>query len=435
MNRKMPDDTLDELDTQFEELWREQNKKTSKERDLTQGEYRRNCQEIIDKKSNLKLLREQEMMGTSFLIYLHDVMNSIGTALYQLVRPLKLEVTPEEARQNMHDFILKEFLPVKRYDSQRNEIKEVKPLSLEERLQTMGEYYIPYDDLVKIDLDTLCQVACQYDGKGIIANPKETLAELVYRGNSLLYLSQQQRKQWGQTTGIDLEVERKTWMVRAKRSPYYKGRVSQKDLQKALKRVPYYMDLSWVSAYVKDDFIIPALGVTFTLPNYNGLGFIQVLPSYKSRDKFLEILSHELVHAGTVYWDSRIDYLETKAYHVGRGSLVGEYAVAVHQRPHPLLLGLNWGWDILFPWFPLPERSLKHFTKIKTAWQIAATTATFRDVERKLTCLYGRKGNYILGRLSGDEIEEFHYTNDIPARVARKETLKWRIMRTNFEVL
>ena len=54
----------------------------------------------------------------------------------------------------------------------------------------------------------------------------------------------------------------------------------------------------------------------------------------------------------------------------------------------------------------------------------------YRRVGEDLRSLYGEnKGNYILGRLSADEIEEFGYTNSITGTVANKRDLKWTIIK------
>jgi len=84
---------------------------------------------------------------------------------------------------------------------------------------------------------------------------------------------------------------------------------------------------------------------------------------------------------------------------------------------------------------PLPTRYLKALPKIRSAIQIFTKRGSYRTVEKELKEIYGVKGGYILGRLNGDEIEEFRYTNDIPGRIAMKKNLKWLIMQANLAKL
>jgi len=442
MSRKTFDDVLEELKAQEQEIWRLRRACKFSEDE----KYRKQYFELIDKRNRIKDMRSEEPWGFSFARGIHDTLNSLVNTFYRLIRPLVLEVPPEEARQNMHDFILKEFPPREKVEDEHplrirslikkgEKKKKTKPLSLEDKIQKMGEYYISYKEIITINHEVLWPTALKYDWKGIIARPTETLPELIYRGNSLLYLSQRWRER--SHCGLDVKVESKNWEVQLETNILgYKGKVSERDIQLALRRLPYHMDLSWFPVSVKEELMAPALGITFILPHYNGIGFIQMLPSYKSRDKFIEILSHELVHAGTVYLDSsRRDYLETKAYHVGRGTLLGEYTVATNQQQNIVEWVIMNSWGFLFPWLPVPKYLGTIFPKARAALHIAANTGTFHDVQRKLTELYGQKGNYLLGRLMGDEIEEFHYTNDIPARMVRKDSLKWQIMKANFETL
>ena len=131
------------------------------------------------------------------------------------------------------------------------------------------------------------------------------------------------------------------------------------------------MDLSWVAAYTMEpkDFIIPALGITFTLPDKNGFNFINMLNVYKSREQFLNVLSHEMTHAGTVHFDTRRDYLETKAYNVGKGDLMlGEYAVAVDKNPRLWVKIIDFTTTAFG--LPLPKRVIQAIPKIKSAYDI-----------------------------------------------------------------
>ncbi len=259
----------------------------------------------------------------------------------------------------------------------------------------------------------------------------------MYRANTLLFLHRYLRKLYREPdiqihTSLD-ENTKPTVTLGIKNAS---GFITQTDLEEANNRIPYFMDLSWIAAYVKNkkEFIVPALGITFTLPQYNGFNFVQMLSEYKSREQFISVLTHEMTHAGTVYLDTKRTFLETKAYAVGKGDLIlGEYAVALNTSPPLLISILRWIFSAYLPLIPFPDKYFKLYPKIKSGLEILDNISTYRQVERELKELYGIKGGYILGRVNADEMEEFRDTNNIPARIAMKNDLKWKIMKTNLE--
>ena len=53
----------------------------------------------------------------------------------------------------------------------------------------------------------------------------------------------------------------------------------------------------------------------------------------------------------------------------------------------------------------------------------------FNAVFNHLIDHYGANANYLMGRLTAPEIEEFYFTNDVPGAISRKHDLKWAIMK------
>ena len=405
---------------------RASSQKAMEEEGSIEDTYRERVREIQDQRWAIEYIREEsKLMG--FLIGWNTLVNNLSLSLYRIIKPPQYEVDRVKAREKMDRF-------VPQFDRSIDNLSEPISISLEERLRTFGDHYVHFDDVTDVvdtHQKTLWEMARHYDGKGIIPCQDEELADFIYRGNTLLYTHRVSRQKFRK---MYVTVDRNNWDVSLD-SSYGARVVRSEDMKEANRRIMYYMDLSWVAGYIKEksEFPVPALGVTFILPHYNSLGFIMVRSKYKSREKFLEVLSHEMTHAGTVYLDTRRDYLETKAYAVGKGSLIGEYAVAVNHHPGSLVVAALGITSFFAPWFPV--FIFKYLPKVKTALQIAMTTSTFRGVQERLTQLYGAKGNYILGRLTGDEMEEFYYTNDIAARIEKKDNLKWRIMKENFAAL
>jgi hypothetical protein len=208
--------------------------------------------------------------------------------------------------------------------------------------------------------------------------------------------------------------------------------IKHEDIEEANKRIPYHMDLSWVAGFVdpQSPILSGAYGVCFTLPKYNGFNFLLMRGRYKSRKKFMDILSHEMTHMGTSYLDTRRDFLETKSYTVGSAAF-GEYTIAVNQRPHIAYRILNFAFESILH-FSIPKTLFQILPRVQSAISIAAKRKLYHRAEGRLYELYGKeKGNYFLGRLNADEIEEFGYTNNVPARIEQKDNLKWKIMKRN----
>lgn len=383
----------------------------------------------------------KESRLVSFSIWFHDYVNTLTKLTYHSIIPPKMDVPLETAQSNIDTFTKKVIEDTEKingdlYSFGLYEQKKPKAKSLEKRLETFGDYYIPTENLKnKRKSSLLWKTALEYDLKGIIPKPSETLEDFVYRGNTLLFIHKKLKKNYGEP-----KIEVKNLIdVKLSINPYYETTkfVKPEDIEEANRRIPYFMDLSWVAVYVKEkkDFIVPALGITFTFPQYNGFNFVQMLSEYKSREQFVSVLAHEMTHAGTVYFDTKRKFLETKAYSVGKGDMIlGEYAVAFNAGTG-FLIGIIKKIVENYMFIPLPDKYIKILPKIKSAIEILDNTGSYREVERNLKELYDLKGGYILGRLNADEMEEFRDTNNIPARIAMKEDLKWKIMKTNFAKL
>ncbi len=373
----------------------------------------------------------------SFAVGFHDFVSEAGRFFYMNLFPPKINATPENAREKMEEFAQSvqekpSWKFIFNYGSELDDLKEqFVGQGLEEKLSSLGLFYITRKELDDKPMLMLWNAAKQYDFKGIIPAPNEKLRDFVYRANTLLFIHKHLR---GNGFEPEIEFDKKTREIQLKLLNLTKF-IRREDLEEANKRIPYYMDLTWVAAYVKSpkEMMVPALGLTFTLPQYNGLNFIQMRSSYKTREQFMNVLSHEMVHAGTVYLDTRRDYLETKAYSVGKGSLLlGEYVVALNSAPALWMRAIKFVSENFF-YIPFPNNWFRFLPKIRSAVEIMDNAKTYRIVEQELRGLYGKKGGYVLGRLNGDEIEEFRDTNNIPARIRLKKDLKWRILRTNFE--
>ncbi len=358
----------------------------------------------------------------------HDFISWFAKLLYRSAVPPKRDVPPETARFNMETFAKKAMGP-RDYENVRDYWgeKEQKVYSLEEKLKTFGGDYVSREDVT--GQQVLWQTALEYDRKGIVPAPHEEVGDFVYRGNTLLFLHKLLKKNRGEP-----EIRVKDKEVKMGINYGSQRLAKQEDVEEANKRIPYFMDLSWVAVYVKDkkEFMVPALGLTFTLPQYNGFTFVQILSEYKSREQFVSVLAHELTHAGTVYLDTKRKFLETKAYAIGKGDLLlGEQVVALNANPPLWIAMIKSAFEMFIP-LPFPDKYFKVLPKVRSAVEIWDNTQSYRAVERALRKLYGEKGMYILGRLNADEMEEFRDTNDIPARIAMKEDLKWKIMKANF---
>ncbi len=358
-------------------------------------------------------------------IHFHDSINNISVKLFRQAFPKRAETPFAEAQENLEALAHRADLRMREYLKRRRVPSKKTPLS---RLRTFGEYHVPLDDLTKIKKQSLWRLALTYDGKGIIPATSDTMQSYVNRANELLFLHTAMKS-------ISL-----TPIIKANSSdegglhvhlwPENQARFAlPKDISEATSRIPYGMDLTWMAVFIKPQLDYPALGLTFTLPQYNGFNFVEMLDKYKSREQYISVLAHELTHGGTVHLDTRPDYLETKAYSVGKGDmLLGEHAVSFSANPPLIQKFLTWAIETYSP-LPVPEKVLKHFAKVKSFVRVLENTGSYRAVQSELTERYGARGNYIIGRLTADEIEEFRDTNDIPGRIRMKNGLKWDIIR------
>jgi hypothetical protein len=354
-------------------------------------------------------------------IKFHDRINSAVGFLYKEIRRIDYSVPRDEALKNLDKFARE---VEDRTRSMR--INEGKEKTLEERLATLGKHYIPFEQFEEASPQLLFDLACVYDEKGIVAKRDEKLRDLTYRGNTMLFVHRTFKKE-----GIKpkVELDTKDWDVTVHVKSGDVNLLKQEDIEEANSRIPYGMDLSWIAGFIGDDnsgILSGAYGVCFTLPKYGGLNFLLMRDRYKSREAFLKVLSHEMAHMGTVYLDTRRDFLETKAYAAGSAAF-GEYTIALNQRPNLLLRICK---ALVKNYFPVSETAFKVLPKILSAVKIAENRRVYSNVRDRLHTLYGEdNGNYILGRLMADEIEEFGYTNNIPARIDEKRDLKWEVIK------
>ena len=395
---------------------------------------------------------------------LYELVNSIAHSFYRALKPQEEKVTREEAVHNMEEFVtailrprclselmigrgFETYFGVKFPEGNSEALKQIEPslndkyglrkagkshdresssMPLESRLSTLGDFYILHEEFRSIPSLALWRMALQYDALGMVPGKEEPLRDFAYRANSLLFIHKTFRKIHLRPV-IDVDTDKSDVTVAVTFDALL---VKADDLREASRRIPYHMDLSWIAAFIdpKSPFLGRAYGVCFTLPKYNGLNFILMRKKYASREKFLSILAHEMVHMGTVYLDTMRDFLETKAYIAGSAAL-GEYTIALNQRPTPILKGIKFLLDIVVR-IPLPGLSYAAIPKVWSALKIRERRGVYNTVERRLQGLYGPMGNYIMGRLDADEVTELMYTNNIPARIALKNGVKWGIMRS-----
>ena len=318
-------------------------------------------------------------------------------------------------------------LPQVYYEDEKPQVK-----SSEEILKEFGSLYVSREEIEKVDLEDLMDLSLEYDLKGLVPSVDENLFDFIYRANSTLFIHDLWKKS-NLTASIDFKLGDEDLALSPKSHIRW---AKDEDIAEAVDMIPYHMDLSWVAVSVhnKREFSVPALGLTYTIPQYNGVNWVQMLDSYKSREQYLSVLAHELVHAGTVHLDTKKDYLETKAYHVGRGSkMLGEQVVALNARPGIIEGLVRQVVQVYFPF--ITDKMFNYLHKGVSAVKIYEKTNSFKQVQKELVDIYGSKGNYILGRLTADELEEFRDTNNIPARIEMKDSLKWTIMKENFSRL
>jgi hypothetical protein len=358
----------------------------------------------------------------------HDFVNTAAALLYKQVRKLDYSTPREEAIKNM-DALARQIPDWARFS--RGEADK-RQLGTKKRLQTLGRYYVPPEEIGQVAPRSLEALAGKYDWQGLIPRDGETLQDFIYRGNATLFLHRAFREH---KLGPEVKFDTKNWDVSlgVNKSGEVKL-IRREDIEGANKRIPFHMDLSWIAGFIEDKspILSMAYGVCFTLPKYNGFNFLLMRGRYKSREMFMKILAHEMTHMGTVYLDTRREFLETKSYAVGSAAF-GEHTVAINKRPNLAFRILKAGIESVF-FVSIPEVLVKALPKVQSAISIAGNRRLYHKVGDKLHRLYGEeRGNYFLGRLTADEIEEFGYTNDIPARIEQKDSLKWKIMKRNVE--
>lgn len=373
------------------------------------------------------------MKLSKWSIKFYDSVNYTADLFYKNVKGLDCSTPKEEAVKNMNSFA-REVMGLIIYKTRfRNRKEKNEEPCIEKRLQTLGGYYVALGELGRLETHTLEDLAEEYDWKGLVPKKGEELKDFVYRGNTMLFLHKTFREH---NVRPEIKLDTDNWDVLLGVELYGSKLIKKEDIEEASRRIPYHMDLSWIAGFVgdKSGILSGAYGVCFTLPNYNGLSFLLVRERYKSREKFIDVLAHEMTHMGTVYLDTRRDFLETKSYAVG-STAFGEYTIAINQRPNLVYRAINSVIGAIFL-ISIPERLFKILPKVQSAVSIAEKRKLYHGVREKLHRLYGKeKGNYLLGRLTADEVEEFGYTNDIPARIEQKDDLKWKIMKRNSQEL
>jgi len=376
----------------------------------------------------------------SVMSAVHTAGSHLAKLAYHSFIPYKLEVEREESVRNIEELV-RDVL-IHRMDenndhdgSYRMSVDRTdknEELTDEEMLQKPGDFFIPHIFFKDIDQNVLWETALEYDKKGIIPKLDETVLDFVHRGNTNLAISSFLKRR---NKGLALDASNWVDWKSSVKEEYLASHATEQDMTEANESIPLYMDLTWVPVFVKPVLTMPAAGLTFTLPHYNGLSWVEMLDTYKDRNQYLEILAHELTHAGTVYFDTRRDFLETKAYDVGKGSMLGEYNVAAAKSPSigstifsTIITFGSSGWLN-------GDRLIKYGVKLKTATEIHVKNKQYQAVRKRLEENFGEKGNYILGRLTADEMDEFFFCDNIQTHIDAKESLKWKLMRHNFREL
>jgi len=387
-----------------------------------------------EKKQRKREKERKEMRKDKWLnrsIVFHDYINGLLFKAYRQLRKIDYKVEKPEATENLYQFIKKipSFKGHEFQNLERKREERIKRLTIEEKLETLGKFNLTFEEISSTNEKNLFGVAKKYDWKGIITGSNETIQDLVCRANSILHVNRIFKKS---NYMPKLKLDKKTFDVDIGIQSIDKERIKQEDIEEANKRIPYSMDLSWINAFSRDDLGIlsGAYGVCFTLPKYNGLNFVLMRNHYKSRDKYLDVLAHEMTHMGTVYLDSSRRLLETKAYVSGTASL-GEYTIALNTRPNLVYRIAKYA-TIGLLHIDIPDGIFNRIPMISSAMGIFEHRHTFKKTRERLQNLYGeKKGDYILGRLTAEEVDEMYFTNNIEKRVDMKEDLKWKIMKSN----
>jgi len=394
-------------------------------------------------------------------IKFHKYINRGAAFLYKQVRKIEYAVASDDAMKNLDNFVEDAISVYNRavlWDLGSSDLVELSgnvdkdditlmnlakennilypfnnSFSPKEKLISLGKHYLSLADVKTLDDNILLDCAFKYDFKGLVPGLKEELSDFVYRSNSMLFLHRMFRER---KIKPKITVDESDFDVSIK--PVLGARLIKKeDLAEASSKIPYHMDLSWVAGFIGDGdtgILAGAYGVCFTLPKYAGLNFLMMRDKYKTREQFIDVLSHEMAHMGTVYLDTKQDFLETKAYAVGSAAF-GEYTIATNKRPNMITRSIRWGLEYILH-INLPNSVISMIPKLHSALSIASTRNVYATTKVNLYSFFGEeKGNYILGRLSADEIEEFCYTNNLSARLAKKDSLKWKIIKHNLSKL
>jgi len=354
-------------------------------------------------------------------IFFYDHTRSIGEWVYKRVKGEEPLIEKEQSKKNLETYV----------KSVQNRIPDLVPHTptkkkLEQQLLRHGSFYVPPQEIEQLPATFLRHLAAQYDDKGIIPNREETLPEFAFRANTLLYLHHTHRKY---LIRPEINIEKDGWDISL--TPLGDDNIiSRQDIAEANQKIMYDMDLSWVTGYIgeKNGLLSSAYGMCLTLPKYNGFTFLMVREQFKTREKYLAVLAHEMTHMGTVYLDSRRDFLETKAYAVGSAAF-GEHTIAINKQPHLITRAVLFGIETFFR-IPIPQTLKQIGPKMLSAVRIAENRGLYNRVSKRLHHTYGtQKGNYILGRLTADEIEAMGYTNNLPKLIDQQTNLKWEIMK------
>jgi hypothetical protein len=350
-------------------------------------------------------------------ISFYNYMTAMAVNYWRRLRPKPEQVDKLQAIKNMHDL-------AKEYVDYQGE----SPHTLHERLSSMGKHYVEHKD-INLEEALMHELSLQYDRKGLLARDEESLRDFVYRANTQLFIHKAARET-RRHPEVSVESETLKLSVNVRKADI----LPEEDVQEANRLIPYFMDLSWAAGTtVRNKWMYGARGLCFTLPTHNYLSFVNMRKEYKSREQYLMCLSHELTHMGTVYIDSSHEFTETKAYFVGSGRL-GEFAVAVNATP-PLLMSLARVVLEGMMKISLPDRLFSFIPKVTSAITIANQTRVFKSVRSKLHDEFGQYSDYILGRLTSEELYEMEFTNNIQARIQGKDSLRWRIMKQNLTSL
>lgn len=367
----------------------------------------------------------------------HTTVNSVARRAAHTFKPRTFDAPPDERRRNIttlyhalknrdprNEFIMASDLVTSTcVDSTPTDYIAVSAMA-------SGKGFVEFSDVKALPQEDLWRKAVYFDSKGIIPRKDEHLDEFVFRANTTMAMHRMLRSNSLLDIGIEAKDDVLSLNAELGMSSW---QIPSADIEEANAKIPYGMDLSWLSVRARSDDMLKlygALGVTFTIPSYDHFSFLYVRDKYPTRKQYMDVLAHEMTHAGTVALDIRSDYLETKAYAVGKGSaMLGEYVVAINISP-PLWMSAV---GFVFDRIPLPtpdfKRLVKYGMKVHSWYNIKEKTIGFREVQQRLTRRYGDKGNYILGRLDAEEMGEMRETNNIAARVALKDDLKWRIMK------